>query len=90
VEQQPGDGEQSGQDDREHYQEKLQIWDQKRIAVNELRQGVTCCYYLDVPFDKTLRRHATKPSPGSEIPQDKIVLRIMADSGLAAGFGTVV
>jgi hypothetical protein len=24
-------------------------------------QGLTCCYYLDVPFGETLRRHATKP-----------------------------
>ena len=71
---------------------------------------MTCCYYLDVPFDETLRRHATKLQSGeygaaemrawyreldllpggieqvipAEIPQDKIVLRIMADSGLAA------
>ena len=28
-------------------------------------QGVTCCYYLDVPFDETLRRHATKPQAGT-------------------------
>jgi hypothetical protein len=73
-------------------------------------QGPTCCYYFDVPFDETLRRHATKPQAGkygatemrawyreldllpggieqiipAEIPQDKIVRRIMADSGLAA------
>lgn len=24
-------------------------------------RGVTRCYYLDVPFEETLRRHATKP-----------------------------
>jgi hypothetical protein len=71
-------------------------------------QGLTCCYYLDVPFDETLRRHAAKPQAekygavemrawyreldllpdGIEqiipaaTPQDEIVRRIMADSGL--------
>jgi adenylylsulfate kinase-like enzyme len=24
-------------------------------------RGLTCCYYLDVPFEETLRRHQTKP-----------------------------
>jgi hypothetical protein len=24
-------------------------------------RGLTCCYYFDVPFDETLRRHAGKP-----------------------------
>ena len=92
----------------DHYAEMLG-------ALIDDHQGVTCCYYLDVPFDETLRRHATKPQSGkygaaemrawyreldllpdgieqvipAEIPQDKIVLRIMADSGLAVGFGTV-
>jgi hypothetical protein len=70
----------------------------------------TCCYYFDVPFDETLRRHVGKPQastygaaemrawyrqldllPGgaeqvipAAMPQDEIVRRIMADSGLAA------
>ncbi|WP_259465154.1 AAA family ATPase [Streptomyces sp. TLI_171] len=26
-------------------------------------RGTTRCYYLDVPFEETLRRHATKPDP---------------------------
>jgi hypothetical protein len=30
-------------------------------ALIDDHQGLTCCYYLDVPFDETLRRHATKP-----------------------------
>ena len=27
--------------------------------------GLTRCYYLDVPFDETVRRHATKPQAAS-------------------------
>jgi hypothetical protein len=30
-------------------------------ALRHDHQGLTCCYYLDVPFEETLRRHATKP-----------------------------
>ncbi|MEU6375501.1 AAA family ATPase [Streptomyces sp. NPDC046909] len=26
-------------------------------------RGVTRCYYLDIPFEETLARHATKPDP---------------------------
>ena len=73
-------------------------------------RGRTCCYYLDVPFDESLRRHAGTPRasqygatemrawyreldllPGgteqvipAAMPQDEIVRRVMADSGLAA------
>ena len=73
-------------------------------------QGRTCCYYFDVPFDESLRRHAGKPQaaqygaaemkawyreldllPGgteqvipAAMPQDEIVRRVMADSGLGA------
>jgi hypothetical protein len=87
----------------DHYAEMLR-------ALIDDHQGLTCCYYFDVPFDETLRRHAMKPQarkygaaemrawyreldllPGSieqiipaEMPQDKIVRRIMADSGLTA------
>jgi predicted kinase len=79
------------------------------MALIDEYQGLTCCYYFDVPFDETLRRHATKPLAGNygaaemkawyraldllpggvehiipaEMPQDEIVRRIMADSGLA-------
>ena len=79
-------------------------------ALIDDHQGLTRCYYFDVPFDETLRRHATKPQAGeygaaemrawyreldlmpggieqiipAEMPQDKIVRRIMADSGLTA------
>lgn len=31
------------------------------IALIADHQGLTGCYYLDVPFDETVRRHATKP-----------------------------
>ena len=74
-------------------------------------QGLTCCYYFDVPFGETLRRYAAKPQAGkygaaemrawyreldllpagieqiipAGMPHDKIVRRIMADSGLATG-----
>lgn len=37
-----------------HYGEMLQ----NLIADH---RGLTCCYYLDVPFAETLTRHATKP-----------------------------
>ncbi|SEL28978.1 AAA family ATPase [Streptacidiphilus jiangxiensis] len=30
-------------------------------ALRADHRGVTRCYYLDVPFEETLRRHATKP-----------------------------
>ncbi len=30
-------------------------------ALRTDHQGLTCCYYLHVPFDETLRRHAGKP-----------------------------
>jgi hypothetical protein len=30
-------------------------------ALRTDHQGLTCCYYLHVPFEETLRRHATKP-----------------------------
>jgi hypothetical protein len=33
-------------------------------ALRHDHQGLTCCYYLDVPFEETLRRHATKPQAG--------------------------
>ena len=78
-------------------------------ALIDDHQGRTCCYYFDVPFDETLRRHTGKPQateygaiemrdwyreldllPGSNeqvipaaTPQDEIVRRIMANSGLA-------
>jgi len=77
-------------------------------ALTDDHQGRTCCYYFDVPFDETLRRHAGKPQaseygaaemrdwyreldllPGgaeqvipAAVPQDEVVRRIMADSGL--------
>ena len=79
-------------------------------ALIDDHQGRTCCYYFDVPFDETLRRHTRKPQaseygavemrdwyreldllPGgteqvipAAMPQDEIVRRVMADSGLAA------
>jgi hypothetical protein len=79
-------------------------------ALVDDHRGVTRCYYFDVPFDETVRRHSTKPQAGSYgademrawyreldllpggieqvlstgMPQDEIVRRIMADSGLAA------
>jgi predicted kinase len=87
----------------DHYAETL-------MALVGDHQGRTCCYYLDVPFDECLRRHAGKPQalqygaaemkawyreldllPGgiehvipATMPQDEIVRRVMADSGLAA------
>jgi hypothetical protein len=93
----------------DHYAEML-------TALIADHQGLTCCYYLDVPFDETLRRHATKPQAGeygatemrawyreldvlpggaeqvipAEMPQDQIVRRIMADSGLAVETGQKV
>ena len=86
-----------------HYGEML------TALIND-HQGLTWCYYFDVPFGETLRRHATKPQAGkygaaemrawyreldllpggieqvipAEMPQDEVVRRIMADSGLAA------
>ena len=86
----------------DHYAEML-------MALINDHQGRTCCYYLDVPFDESLRRHAGKPQasqygatemkawyceldllPGgteqvipAAMPQDAIVRRVMADSGLA-------
>lgn len=30
-------------------------------ALRTDHQGLTCCYYLHVPFEETLRRHAGKP-----------------------------
>jgi predicted kinase len=86
-----------------HYAEML-------TALIDDHGGLTCCYYFDVPFDETLRRHTAKPQakeygvaemrgwyreldllPGgieqiipAQMPQDKIVRRIMADSGLIA------
>jgi hypothetical protein len=38
----------------DHYAEML-------TALIADHQGLTCCYYLDVPFGETLTRHATKP-----------------------------
>jgi len=87
----------------DHYAEML-------MALINNHRGRTCCYYLDVPFDESLRRHAGKPQasqygavemqawyreldllPGgaeqvirAAMPQDEIVRRVMADSGLAA------
>jgi hypothetical protein len=87
----------------DHYAEML-------MALINNHRGRTCCYYLDVPFDESLRRHAGKPQasqygaiemkawyreldllPGgaeqvirTAMPQDEIVRRVMADSGLAA------
>jgi len=87
----------------DHYAEML-------MALIDDHQGRTCCYYLDVPFDESLTRHAGKPQasqygatemkawyreldllPGgteqvipAAMPQDEIVRRVMADSGLAA------
>jgi hypothetical protein len=37
-----------------HYGEML-------AALREDHRGVSCFYYLDVPFEETMRRHATKP-----------------------------
>lgn len=31
--------------------------------------GLTRCYYLDVPFDETVRRHATKPQAAEYGPE---------------------
>jgi hypothetical protein len=42
----------------DHYAEMLS-------ALIDDHQGLTRCYYLDVPFDETLRRHATKPQAGT-------------------------
>ena len=39
----------------DHYAEMLMAWPSSMIT----RAG--CCYYLDVPFDESLRRHAGKP-----------------------------
>ena len=87
----------------DHYGEML-------TALISDHQGLTRCYYFDVPFEETLRRHAAKPQAGkygaaemqawyreldllpggieqvipAEMPQDEVVRRIMADSGLAA------
>jgi hypothetical protein len=87
----------------DHYGEML-------ITLINDHQGLTCCYYFDVPFGETLRRHAAKPQAGkygaaemrawyraldllpggveqvipAEMPQDEVVRRIMADSGLTA------
>lgn len=33
-------------------------------------EGLTCCYYLNVPFEETLRRHATKPQAAEYGPAD--------------------
>ena len=41
----------------DHYAEML-------TALIADHQGLTCCYYLDVPFDETLKRHAEKPQAG--------------------------
>jgi hypothetical protein len=41
----------------DHYTEML-------TALIDDHQGLTCCYYLDVPFGETLSRHATKPQAG--------------------------
>jgi hypothetical protein len=86
-----------------HYAEML-------TALIDDHRGLTRCYYFDVPFDETLRRHATKSQAGeygaaemrswyreldllpggieqiipAGMPQDEIVRRIMADTGLAA------
>ena len=30
-------------------------------GLREAHRGVSFCYYLDVPFEETMRRHATKP-----------------------------
>ena len=38
----------------DHYAEML-------MALIDYHEGRTCCYYLDVPFDESLRRHAGKP-----------------------------
>lgn len=87
----------------DHYAEML-------MALIDDHRGRTCCYYIDVPFDESLRRHAGKPQaaqygagemkawyreldllPGgteqvisAATPQDAIIRRVMADSGLAA------
>jgi hypothetical protein len=34
------------------------------MALINDHRGQTCCYYFDVSFDETLRRHATKPQAG--------------------------
>jgi predicted kinase len=34
-------------------------------------RGITSCFYLDVPFDETVRRHATKPQ-AAEYGEDKM------------------
>lgn len=52
----------------DHYAEML-------LALIDDHQGRTCCYYVDVPFDESLRRHAGKP-PGIEV-------RRRGDEGLA-------
>lgn len=45
------------------------ILDSRRYAamLDALRRdhrGVSCWYYLDVPFEETMRRHATRPQAG--------------------------
>jgi hypothetical protein len=78
-------------------------------ALRDDHRGQSRFYYLDIPFEETIRRHATKPQaaeygraemtawyrdkdliPGGfeqVIPQDmtldRIVARVMEDSGLA-------
>ncbi|HEX6452502.1 MAG TPA: AAA family ATPase [Trebonia sp.] len=38
----------------DHYADML-------IALRADHRGLTCCYYFDVPFEETLRRHVGKP-----------------------------
>lgn len=55
-------------------------------------QGVTCCYYLDVPFPETLARHATKPDPEylAQVTERDLRAWYRASDLLAAGIETVI
>ncbi|GLY38817.1 hypothetical protein Amsp01_048410 [Amycolatopsis sp. NBRC 101858] len=39
-----------------------------RLAADH--RGRTCFFYLDVPFEETVRRHATRPQAGEFTPED--------------------
>ncbi|MEV0614866.1 AAA family ATPase [Nonomuraea sp. NPDC050404] len=46
--------------------------------------GTTCCFYLDVPFDETVRRHATRPQSaefGAELMREWYVERDLLPDG---------
>jgi predicted kinase len=56
-------------------------------------RGTTSCFYLDVPFDETVRRHATKPQAaeyGDDLVPELDEHRIPASSSLEESIDLVI